>query len=143
MDPGSTSVHVTVCESSTSLQIKKFGDPVDNVTRFWKLSPNGVSSPKPDVITPAVVVVILAVPVTVSVPIEKVEAKLEPDCETEAEAVTDSSPTLAAKDEPDINGDPTFWTPPPLTEATANSAIDPCPSGIMVYPVLSFFCVIF
>jgi hypothetical protein len=70
--------------------------------------------------------------VTVSVPIEKVEAKLEPDCETEAEAVTDSSPTLAAKDEPDINGDPTFWTPPPLTEATANSAIDPCPSGI--YP---------
>jgi hypothetical protein len=52
--------------------------------------------------------VILAVPVTVSVPIEKVEAKLEPDCETEAEPVTDSSPTLAAKDEPDINGDPTF-----------------------------------
>ena len=32
----------------------------------------------------------------------------------------------------DINGDPTFWTPPPLTEATANSAIAPCPSGI--YP---------
>ena len=108
MDPGSTSVHVTVCESSTSLQINKFGDPVDNVTRFWKLSPNGVSSPKADVIAPAVVVVILAVPVTVSVPIEKVEAKLEPDCETEAEAVTDSSPTLAAKEEPDINGDPTF-----------------------------------
>ena len=118
--------------------MKKFGDPVDNVTRFWKLSPNGVSSPKPDVITPAVVVVILAVPVTVSVPIEKVEAKLEPDCDIDAEPVTDSSPTLAAKDEPDINGDPTFWTPPPLTEATANSAIDPCPSGIMVYPVLSF-----
>ena len=42
-----------------------------------------------------------------------------------------------------INGDPTFCTPPPLTEATANSAIDPCPSGIMVYLVLSFFCVIF
>ena len=32
MDPGSTSVHVIVCESSTSLQIKKFGDPVDNAT---------------------------------------------------------------------------------------------------------------
>jgi hypothetical protein len=108
VDPGSTSVHVIVCESSTSLQIKKFGDPVDNVTRFWKLSPNGVSSPKPDVITPAVVVVILAVPVTVSVPIEKVETKLEPDCDIDAEPVTDSSPTLAAKDEPDINGDPTF-----------------------------------
>ena len=79
MDPGSTSVHVTVCESSTSLQINKFGDPVDNVTRFWKLSPNGVSSPKADVITPAVVVVILAVPVTVSVPIEKVETKFVPE----------------------------------------------------------------
>ena len=143
MDPGSTSVHVTVCESSTSLQIKKFGDPVDNVTRFWKLSPNGVSSPKPTVICPAVVVDVFALAATVSVPIEKVETKLVPDCETEAEAVTDSSPTLAAKDEPDINGDPTFWTPPPLTEATANSAIDPCPRGIMVYPVLSFFCVIF
>ena len=143
MDPGSTSVHVTVCESSTSLQIKKFGDPADNVTVFWKLSPNGVSSPKADVIAPAVVVVTLAVPVTVSVPIEKVEAKLEPDCDIDAEPVTDSSPTLAAKDEPDINGDPTFCTPPPLTEATANSAIDPCPSGIMVYPVLSFLYVIF
>ena len=70
--------------------------------------------------------------------LQKVEAKLEPDCDMDAEPVTDSSPTLAAKDEPDINGDPTFWTPPPLTEATANSAIDPCPSGIMVYPVLSF-----
>jgi|TARA_A100001037_G_scaffold53689_1_gene45738 hypothetical protein len=132
VDPGSTSVHVTVCESSTSLQIKKFGDPVDNVTRFWKLSPNGVSSPKPDVITPAVVVDVFALAATVSVPIEKVETKLVPDCDIVAPAVTVSSPTLAAKDEPDINGDPTFWTPPPLTEATANSAIDPCPSGI--YP---------
>ena len=81
MDPGSTSVHVTVCESSTSLQIKKFGDPVDNVTRFWKLSPNGVSSPKPDVITPAVVVDVFALAATVSVPIEKVETKLVPDCD--------------------------------------------------------------
>ena len=143
MDPGSTSVHVTVCESSTSLQIKKFGDPVDNVTRFWKLSPNGVSSPKPDVITPAVVVNVFALAATVSVPIEKVEAKLEPDCETEAEAVTLSSPKLDVKPTPDMNGDPTFCTPPPLTEATANSAIDPCPSGFMVYPVLSFLYVIF
>ena len=89
MDPGSTSVHVTVCESSTSLQIKKFGDPVDNVTRFWKLSPNGVSSPKPTVICPAVVGAMFALAVTVSVPIEKVEAKFVPDCETEAEAVTE------------------------------------------------------
>jgi hypothetical protein len=77
-----------------------------------------------------------ALAATVSVPIEKVEAKLEPDCDIVAPPVTVSSPILAAKEEPDINGDPTFCTPPPLTEATANSAIDPCPSGIMVYPVL-------
>ena len=74
MDPGSTSVHVTVCESSTSLQIKKFGDPVDNVTKFWKLSPNGVSSPTLETICPAVVEVTSALAATVSVPIEKVEA---------------------------------------------------------------------
>ena len=109
MDPGSTSVHVTVCESSTSLQIKKFGDPVENVIRFWKFSPNGVSSPKPTVICPAVVGDMFALAATVSVPIEKVETKLEPDCDMDADPVTDSkSLTLAEKDEPDINGDPTF-----------------------------------
>ena len=74
MDPGSTSVHVTVCESSTSLQINKFGDPVENVIRFWKFSPNGVSSPKPTVICPAVVGDTLAPPVATSVPKEKLGA---------------------------------------------------------------------
>ena len=55
MDPGATSVQVTVCESSTSFQIKKFGVPGDNVIKFWKASPNGVSSPRLTVICPAVV----------------------------------------------------------------------------------------
>jgi hypothetical protein len=65
---------------------------------FEKLSPKGVSSPKLTVICPAVVGAMFALAVTVSVPIEKVETKLEPDCDIEAEPVTDSSPTLAAKD---------------------------------------------
>ena len=47
---------------------------VDNVTRFWKLSPNGVSSPKPTVICPAVVGDTLAPPVATSVPKEKLGA---------------------------------------------------------------------
>ena len=131
MDPGSTSVQVTVCESSTSLHIKKFGDPVDNVIKFWKDSPNGVSSPRLTVICPAVVGDTFAPPVATSVPKENVAARLLPDCEIVAPPVTEArSFTLAENDEPDTNGDPTFCTPPPLTEATANSAIDPCPNGI-------------
>ena len=48
-----------------------------------------------------------------------------------ADAVTDSkSLTLEVMAIPETKGDPTFCTPPPLTEATANSAIDPCPKGI-------------
>ena len=106
MDPGSTSVQVTVCESSTSLQIKKFGDPVDNDIKFWKDSPNGVSSPRPIVICPAVVGDTFEVPVATSVPKENVETLV--DAERETEVMIDSSPTLAVNDAPDTKGEPTF-----------------------------------
>jgi hypothetical protein len=70
-------------------------------------------------------VVTLADAATVSVPIEKVDPRLLPDCDITAEAVTVSSPKLADRDTPLINGDPTFCTPPPLTEANANSVNAP------------------
>ena len=76
-----------------------------------------------DVITPAVVGDTVAPPVATSVPKENVATVVEGD--TVAPPVTVSSPTLAVKDNPLTKGDPTFCTPPPLTEANANSANDP------------------
>ncbi len=95
MDPGSTSVQVTVCESSTSLHIKKFGDPVDNVIKFWKASPNGVSSPRLIVICPAVVGDTVAPPVATSVPKEKLGAPAVVTAK-DADPVTVSDPVLVA-----------------------------------------------
>jgi hypothetical protein len=124
VDPGSTSVQVTVCESSTSLHIKKFGDPVDNVIKFWKDSPNDVSSPTLIVICPAVVGVTLAEAATVSVPIEKVDTLV--DGLIDADPVTDSmSLTLALNDDPLTKGEPTFTCPVPLIEAMGCSDTAP------------------
>jgi hypothetical protein len=71
-----------------------------------------------------VVGLILALAATVSVPIVKLGAPAV-EVDTEALAVTVSSPTLAVKDTPLTKGDPTFCTLPPLTEAMANSDMVP------------------
>jgi hypothetical protein len=71
-----------------------------------------------------VVGLILAPAVTVSVPIVKLGAPAV-EGDTEALAVTLSSPRPVEKDRPLIKGDPTFCTPPPLTEAMANSDMVP------------------
>ena len=76
-----------------------------------------------DVITPAVVGDTVAPPVATSVPKENVATVVEGDIE--ADPVTLSSPKPTENDTPLIKGDPTFCTPPPLTEANANSANDP------------------
>ena len=91
--------------------------------RFWKDSPKAASSPTLTVIAPAVVGDTFAPPVATSVPRLNVATLVEGDIV--APAITVSSPTLAVKDTPLIKGDPTFCTPPPLTEANANSANDP------------------
>jgi hypothetical protein len=69
-------------------------------------------------------VLTLAEAATVSVPMVKLGAPAV-EGDTEALAVTLSFPTLAENDKPLTKGDPTFCTPPPLTEAMANSDILP------------------
>jgi hypothetical protein len=56
---------------------------------------------------------------------EKVAARFEPVCDMIALPVTVSSPIPEVMATPLTKGDPTFCTPPPLTEAIANSDILP------------------
>jgi hypothetical protein len=71
-----------------------------------------------------VVGLIFALAATVSVPIVKLGAPAV-EGDTEALAVTLSSPIPEVIATPLIKGDPTFCTPPPLTEAMANSDMVP------------------
>ena len=76
-----------------------------------------------DVITPAEVGDTFAPPVATSVP--KVNVATLVDGDIVALAVTVSSPTLEVIATPLTKGDPTFCTPPPLTDPIANSANAP------------------